>query len=233
MFKRVAQPFVFAALLLALCATLALAAPVVDNTLPFFGGGERTPAQQDADKTFVEEMTKLAGSREAAAEDAMLRGWALLKKGDAITAMKRFNQAWLLTPNSPDVLWGYAAALTQQQKFDEALLLFERANQLKPRDPGLLADYGYACIWKGASGEQTPDQRNVHFSRALLLLQQAESLQPKNPMIYNNRAIVRFFQARYAEAWHEVARAEAIAPGSVDPKFQRDLSARMPRPKAK
>jgi len=233
MYKRAAQPFVFAALLLALCATLALAAPVVDDTQPFFGGGEKTPAQQDADKKAVAEAIKRAGSPEKAFNLVLQNGWAQLKKGDSATGIKYFNLAWLLYPKSPDVLWGFAAALTQQQKFDEALLLFERANQLKPRDSGLLADYGYACIWKGASGDKTPDQRNVFFSRALLLLQQAEALQPKNPMIYNNRAIVRFFQARYAEAWHEVARSEAIAPGSVDPQFLRDLSARMPRPKSK
>jgi tetratricopeptide (TPR) repeat protein len=120
--------------------------------------------------------------------------------------------------------------MTQRQKFDEALLLLERARELKPGDPNLLNDYAYASIWKGASGDKTPDERAVHFDMALKLLAQAEGIDARNPMIYSNRALTRFFQAKYAEAWREVDRAEALRPGSVDPRFVRDLSARMPRP---
>jgi hypothetical protein len=42
--------------------------------------------------------------------------------------------------------------------------------------------------------------------------------------------MIRYFQARYREAWAEVDKAEALAPGSVDQRFLRDLSARLPRP---
>jgi len=214
------------------CATAAFAAQA-DNTQPFYGGGERTPAQLQADKVFIEELTKKAGSREAAAKNVLLRGWELLKSGDAATAMKRFNQAWLLTPNDSDVLWGFAAAQCNLGKFDVGLPLFERANSQMPGNGALLSDYAYAYISKAATIDDTPAQREVSFGRALSLLNQAEALQPANPMIHSNRAIVRFFQGRYAEAWQGVEKAEKLAPGSVDQRFLRDLSAKMPRPQAK
>jgi len=216
------------------CATAAFAAkPVVDNTLPFFGGGVKNQAQLETDSKVVGEAIQRAGSREKAVDMALDGGWTQLKAGDTVTAIKYFNLAWLLSPENPDVFWGFAASLGRQGKFDESLRLFERAKSQKPNDAALLADYGFTWISKGAVSDKTASQRNVSFERALSLLNQSEALQPSNPMISGNRAMVFFFQGRYAEAWQNVDRAEKLVPGSVDPRFLRDLSAKMPRPKAK
>lgn len=207
-----------------------LNAKAPDDTQPFFGGAQKSPAMQERDKQVVAEAIRRAGSRERALSLILADGFARLKQGDNVGAVKYFNLAWLVDPKSPDVLWGFGAAMTQRQQFDEALILLKRANDLKPGDANLLSDFGYACVWKGASGDKTPDERAVHFDLALKLLAEAEAIAPRNPMIYSNRALVRFFQAKYAEAWREVDRAEAMAPGSVDPRFKRDLAARMPHP---
>jgi len=230
MFKRVA----LIALVFVFCATAALAAqpaPMVDDSLPFFGGVAKTPAQQDHDKAVVAEAIKRAGSQEKAVQLVLQSGWTHLKGGDSPTAIKYFNLAWLIKPENPDVLWGFGAALGQQRKVDDSLRLYERAKAQKPGDGALLADYAYGYIAKGAMADKTPAARNTSFENALKLLAQAETLTPKNPLIYSNRAIVQYFKGQYAEAWKGVAQAEAIAPGSVDPKFLNDLSAKMPRPK--
>jgi tetratricopeptide (TPR) repeat protein len=229
MLKRVA---LFAILTL-FCATAALAAPGAkgaDNSLPFYGGVQKTPAEQENDRRTVAEAIRRAGGQGKAVELVMGDGWASLKNGDPVTAIKYFNLAWLIEPKNPDVLWGFAAALNQQRKFPPALQLFETARQLSPKNARLLADYGYAWISKGALSDNTPDERTVSFAKALDLLAQAEALDPSNPMIFSNRAVVRYLQGRYVEAWKSVDQAEAIVPGSVDPKFLRDLEARMPRP---
>jgi len=207
------------------------AAPEPDNSIPFFGGVNKTPAQQEHDRQTVAEAVRRAGSKENAIAVVMQSGWTKLKSGDAETAIKYFNLAWLIEPKNPDVLWGFGAALNQQRKFEPALKLFELARRQKPNEAGLLADYAFAWISKGAIGDNDVAQREASFAKALQLLDESQKLNPRNPMVYGNRAMLRYFQARYLEAWREVAKAEALTPGSVDPRFLRDLSARMPKPK--
>lgn len=218
-------------LLVLCCAALAQAqAPGADSALPLYGGRAKTPAQQEADRKYVEEALREAGTREKAVDTVMTRGWDYLKKGDPVTAIKRFNQASLLTPDNPDVFWGLGAAVSEQGKHDESIGLFERAQALRPNDPALMLDFGYALIWKGAEGSKTTPERMAAFDRAQALFEQAEALQPNNPQIYGNRAILQFYQGRYAESWQSVAKAQALDPGSVDAVFLRRLSAKLPRP---
>jgi len=231
MFKRTA----LCALLLLCAAAAALAAApvagaVADDSLPFFGGVQKTPAQQEHDRQVVAEAIRRAGSRQNAEAMALQSGWAKLKAGDAVTAIKYFNLAWLIEPRNPDVLWGFGAALNQQHKFAPALEIYEQARRAKPGDAALLADYAYAWLSKGAMADESVEQRTASFGKALALLDDSQKLNPRNPMLYANRAMIRYFQARYREAWAEVDKAEALAPGSVDQRFLRDLSARLPRP---
>ncbi len=46
--------------------------------------------------------------------------WEKLNAGDSTTAMKRFNQAWLLDPSNPQVFKGFAAVLRKQGKSQDA-----------------------------------------------------------------------------------------------------------------
>jgi tetratricopeptide (TPR) repeat protein len=221
------------AVVLLCCAGVGQAAPAAPEPdfVPFFGGIKKTPAQQEHDHQVVAEAIRRAGSREQAVTLVLQSGWAKLKSGEAETAIKYFNLAWLIEPSNPDVLWGFGASLNQQRKFEPALRLFELARQQKPKEAALLADYAYAWISKGALADKGVDQREASFAKALELLDQSEKLNPGNPIIYSNRAMLRYFQVRYLDAWHQVAKAEALAPHSINPMFLRDLSARMPRPK--
>lgn len=233
MMKRIALLFVLAMF----CAGAALpaapawaAAPAPDDSIPFFGGVRKTPEQQEHDKRIVGEAIRRAGSQDRAESMALQSGWTTLKAGDAATAIKYFNLAWLIAPKNPDVLWGFGAALNQQRKFAPALKLFEMARKQMPDNADMLADYGYAWLSKGATADETVSERATSFNNALALLEASQKINPRNPMLYGNRAMIRFFQARYLEAWREVDKAQALDPESVDPRFLRDLSARMPRP---
>ena len=233
MLKRIALLFVLAMF----CAGAGLpiapalaAAPAPDDSIPFFGGVKKTPEQQEHDKRIVGEAIRRAGSQEKAEAVALQSGWVKLKAGDATTAIKYFNLAWLIEPKNPDVLWGFGAALNQQRKYPPALKLFEMARKQMPDNADMLADYGYAWLSKGAMSDETVEQRTVSFNNALALLDASQKINPRNPMLYGNRAMIRFFQARYLEAWAEVDKAQALDPESVDQRFLRDLSGRMPRP---
>ena len=93
-----------------------------DNTLPMFGGIDvvKTAFQMEADEEFIQTVTKKGTSREQGSVIMVGYAWEFFKKGDLATAMKRFNQAWLLNPTNPDIYQGFAAILRTQGKMVEA-----------------------------------------------------------------------------------------------------------------
>ncbi|MBU1041600.1 MAG: hypothetical protein KKF77_10930 [Proteobacteria bacterium] len=218
-------------LFLVLCAASGFAQPSKpDNTLPMFGGVTRGECFLEADKKLIEDVTKQFGSREKAAEKAVQLGWQYYYRGDGNTAMKRFNQAWLLAPENPDAFWGFGVVMGSRGKFDESIKLFERARALAPKKPRMLVDYAFSLIWKGNNGSKSRPERDAAFANAHELLNEAERMEPGYPLVYANRAILCYFQGDYATAWRNVERAQALEPRAVQENFVRDLSSRMPRP---
>lgn len=93
-----------------------------DNALPMYGGTTvvKTPFQMESDEKFIQKGVENSGTRERACLEVLKIGWAVLQQGDALNAMKRFNQAWLLDPSNPDVFKGFAAVLRKQGKIADA-----------------------------------------------------------------------------------------------------------------
>jgi len=225
--------YALALVLLLLCAGLAQAQerqPDADNTLPLYGGRPYNACQTEANRKFIEAATKAAGTREKAAEAAVRRGFDFLRERDTVTAIKRFNQAWLLNPENPDAYWGLGIATGRQGKYDESVRMFAQALALAPDKPQILADAGFAHMWRGVNVAEG-EVRQAEFAAARRLLDTAEKQDQRFAPLYFFRAMLCFFEGDYAASWRDVARAEALNPREVDPRFLRDLSAKMPRPR--
>jgi Tfp pilus assembly protein PilF len=117
--------------------------PAPDNEQPFFGFVTKTSAQIAADEKFVTQILQLSGSRQRALDQALKRGWSALLSGDAVTASRRFDQAYLIAPEQSGIYHAFAALA--QMRFndtDYAEELYRIA--LKQPNPAeaLRADYG-------------------------------------------------------------------------------------------
>lgn len=97
-YQRLALSIV--ALVLVACAT-----PI--NERPMYGGREKTPAMREADARFIQDCIADGTNREAASREVSQLGWQYFFRNDFSTAMKRFNQDWLLDPNNPEAYWGF------------------------------------------------------------------------------------------------------------------------------
>ncbi len=113
------------------------------NHLPMYGLlKEHTAAHKLADLQFIQK-TKEIGSLEEGSRHAAKRGGEAFRKGDLETAIKRFNQAWLLDKGNGDAYWGFAVIVWERDKdFDCARLFFEKAAEILPEDPNLWCDFG-------------------------------------------------------------------------------------------
>ena len=99
---------------------------------------------QEADRRFIEGALNTGMTRVQASDKSVQLGWQYFQsRHDIATAMKRFNQAWLLDPENGDAFHGYAV-LVMERDHDavQAELLFRRGAESPRQSPGIWLDYG-------------------------------------------------------------------------------------------
>ena len=92
------------------------------------------------------------------------KGWRRLSLGDYAGAEQALRKAIELSPNQPqsEALLGWALML--QEKYDEALLWFQKVLVREPQNSLARINVGYICLKKGVYGEAIE-----HLSRAIRL----------------------------------------------------------------
>jgi tetratricopeptide (TPR) repeat protein len=92
------------------------------------------------------------------------KGWSRLSLGDYAGAEQALQKAIELSPNQPqsEALLGWALML--QEKYDEALLWFQKVLVREPQNSLARINVGYICFKKGVYGEAIE-----HLSRAIRL----------------------------------------------------------------
>jgi len=97
--------------LLTLCSVLLFSlelAAQCDNLKPMFGDNcEKSAKMKIADEEFRKTAIRQNGSADSAAKVYLRLGWQHFANRDAETAMKRFNQAWLLNQEDPAVYFAF------------------------------------------------------------------------------------------------------------------------------
>lgn len=92
------------------------------NLLPMYGGVNKSEREAVADSTYVRQVVKKCGSRDQAFIEAIDVAWNYYYNHDMATAMKRFNQAWLLDSTKGEVYWGFGSILaTTKAPIDSSL----------------------------------------------------------------------------------------------------------------
>ena len=92
------------------------------------------------------------------------KGWSKLSLGDHAGAEGALHRALELSPNDPqaEALLGWALML--QEKYDDALLMFQKVLMRQPQNALARINVGYICLRKGIFGEAIE-----HLSRAIRL----------------------------------------------------------------
>lgn len=114
------------------------------NELPMYGLQEKTAAQKRADEEYIRTMTRDGVSREEAAEGVAQGAWNTFYSGDKATAIRRFNQAWLLDPDNQLALWGFAVTSIDRGQWEAAAGYYSMAIESGPENPRLQRDYAMA-----------------------------------------------------------------------------------------
>lgn len=148
------------------------------NLLPMYGGVVKCAGQLKADEDFFTYCDQHFEDREEASEHYREIGWSYMYDGDLDTAMKRFNQAWLLDEDNAAVYCSFGWLLGKKGNAGEAELFLQKAVKMNPDDADLLifVAVGYNELYDSAKDE-------AYHKKALELLNKGLQLEPDNASI--------------------------------------------------
>lgn len=201
------------------------------NEIPLFGGQKKNAAQLEADRVFIEEATKAAGSRTKAAEEIVKRGWDLLMKGQQIEATKRLNQGYLLDPENVEVYWGLAAIWSMRKNYDEAKKLFERAIELAPKNARIKSDLALSLMQHGVEltqkAQKLTPEASAKFEEAEKVLRQGARDDPSSALVHARLANVLIYAGKNSQALAEARESQRLGGEGLDPSMVKEIERRV------
>lgn len=206
----------------------------IDN-IPMYGqpAVERPEVLKRADEDFIKQASEGLGGREKASVAWWMEGDKFMRDGNLDYAMRRYNQSWLLNPNSFRPYWGFGRVLLEQGQLDESIKHLEKANQLvddEYQKVALLADTASVYSVKANSSASGSNERAKYFSSANRHFEESTKLDPTYPNSWRSWARSLYFEGRLAEAWQKVNAARSRG-AQFPPQFIRALEEKMPEPK--
>ena len=110
------------------------------NLQPEYGNAPKNEGQKQADRDFIKIALKSDTTPLKASEHLVSLGFTYLYRGDLETAMRRFNQAWLLDPKNENAYWGYGAIYASFNDYKMALDMYEKGLAINPKSSNILTD---------------------------------------------------------------------------------------------
>ena len=199
-----------------------------------YGGEDRAadPALRDADAKLVADAIKAFGSSRAASDAFVSDGDAAFRSGDLASAMRFYNQAWLVDKDNPTSTGASRPCSTSATSTARARACSTPARRAGRCRPGC----GRSGRWcTPAAGSPWPSSatpiRSRYFARAEELLKQAEA-DPNASRSTVIDAWARYYYGRgdYTAAWAKVAEYRRVVGKEMDPAFLASLRDKQPEP---
>ena len=166
------------------------------NQQPMYGGIQKTEAMKKADDDYIQSVLAHGYTREDGARAAVELGFRYFTKNDFATAMKRFNQAWLLDPNLGDTYHGFALVLIERDADKRgAEAMFRKALSYPNTWVGAYSDYGRFLIL---------EQR---YADAVPVLERGLAIDPKARDVRGRLAVALYGNKNYKRACAEARAA--------------------------
>ena len=174
------RPTILLALLLIACSSTQ-DCPENINILPMYGNQKKCQEQIDIDQDFLKECNKIFKNRQDASRIYTQKAWKYFDKNDFDTAMKRFNQSWLLDSLNEETYWGFGNILGLQMKPEESLWYFDKSIKINPNNSNVWLGLGisHGQIFSKTKNQDQLDKAIEYFKKSI-------QLNPKNALAYGN-----------------------------------------------
>lgn len=199
------------------------------NIYPMYGDKARCTRLKKVDENYILAATEgNNGNRQIAAGRITWNGFYYFLKGDFDTAMKRFNQAWLLTPDESNVYWNFALLLNKQGKSDLAKTMLDKAGKSSN-----VNYHGFYCdlvYFTEDSNQTTRFSKDSDFYKDAQALVEGSNQQPSVDDCYVSFAAYYYQSGDYDKAKAEIesARKQGLSKNQED--FVNTLIQKMSQP---
>ena len=196
---------------------------------PEYGGKTKNAAQRASDKEFIELMLEeFKGDTIAASNKMSELGFTYLyRRGDFKTAMKRFNQAYLLNPNNADAYYGYGTVYFNLGAMAEAREQYDKGLRLNPNHNVMLTDYGTTYLGDYYSSlEKNENKPERHLTTAAEYLNKALAVEPRDSNALYKLSIVHLYLGDCKKANQFLDKAKALENPNITPAYEAELNAR-------
>ncbi len=187
---------------------------------PKYGGIEKTPEQQKSDKEFIDEILNHFKSKSEASDNLVETGFKYLyENGDFSTAMRRFNQAYLLNDKNPDIYYGYGTIYFNLGAYDEARIQYDEGLALNPNHSEILTDYGttYLADFYIDNNLETLDLAQTFLNKSYVIDKQ-------NSNTIYKLSIVNMYLGNCEKAKSYLKDAKKLKNPNVTDSFEEELS---------
>ena len=192
-----------------------------------YGGMDRSsiPEVKAADDKFINDVSNKYGSRKKAAQIWVDQGFKLYKENNLGMALRRFNQAWLLDPNYPDVYWGFSSVLLDRQKYCEAAGFMDTAFSKGPVHDAMLPDAAVvysACVASNSNiGEK---EKQTQLAKIDSLFKKAlASPEVSDKYVYFNWSRAMYALKNWTSAWDKVQKYESVSGETLPKHFKETI----------
>lgn len=183
------------------------------NLLPQYGGVPKSKALRKADERFLAFCDQNFASRTEAAAYHANKGWDFLRRADPTTAIKRFNQAWLLDSTNAMAYWGFGAICGQRGDYTASLHYFQLTTKHDASNRKVLVDIGETLLRRFQLTRQPADLDNAVKSLQFFLADSHDSF--GNFEAYEKLMLAYLLREDYANAWNCVDLATVVNPLGV------------------
>ena len=214
------RPMIIYGLLISLAACRQNDCPEGINKLPMYGRVKKCNDQLESDREFLKESDKQFDSRKEAAQFHVAKGWEYFYQNDFDTAMKRFNQAWLLDSLNANIYWGYGNILgLRDKKFKESLVYFEKSLTINPDN---------ARVWESAAtsyGQLFFETKDVDLlNKTIDYLKTSGRIEPNNARVYGQLTAAYSYFAQKDSARKYLQITDRLDPSVVNPEVRELLN---------
>jgi len=194
------------------------------NLHPKYGHVEKTKKQKKADKKFIKTVLKLDSTRRKGSNRLIRLGFNFLYQNDIKTAMRRFNQAYLLDSTNTDIYWGYGAIYMTLGQFQKAKEQYEEGLKIDPDNTHILTDYGTYFMWQHSALEpMNREKALIELDSAMTYMTKSYNLDSTDQQTTFKLSILYLIKGDCDNAWKYYDECKSLGGQTITEAYTKDL----------
>jgi Tfp pilus assembly protein PilF len=194
---------------------------------PEYGNVEKTESQKEDDEKFKKDILEhYKGDTKAASKKMSDLGFTYLyDKGDFVTAMRRFNQAFMLNPKNADAYYGFGTIFFNLGAMEKAREQYDKGLQFDPKHAKMLTDYGTTYLGDYYVSLENEKGNSVEFlAKANEYLEKSLEFDKKDSNTIYKLSIVKMYIGKCKEAKELLKKAKKMNNPNVTESYEKELN---------